>query len=76
MEWECLVSFTDDYTQLCDASPFCELTGCSINKLNSVRIYFESSLDVLGNENVLLQKMLITHQKINCWKRFCGKIQN
>lgn len=69
MEWECLVSFTNDYTQLCDASPFCELTGCSINKLRSVRIYFESSLDVLGNENVLLQKMLITHQKINYWKR-------
>lgn len=62
IEWELLVSFINDYTQLCDASPFCELNGCSINKLSSVRVYFESSLRVLWNESVLLQKMLITYQ--------------
>jgi len=33
MKWELLVSFISDYTQLFDAPYFCELNGCSINRI-------------------------------------------
>lgn len=39
MEWKPLVSFVNDYTQPFDALSFNELNGCSMNMLNSVRLW-------------------------------------
>lgn len=66
MEWKPLVSFVNDYTQPFDALSFNELNGCSMNMLNSVRLWELPEMKV-GSCRICWSH--IKKKKKKCWKR-------